>query len=166
MYQKGNRKQNSVQRRRSNFAQSFKAAEPELFQMISFVRRNGEVKRHVSLAIINMMKQKGIVPADGKVYVKFLLNRYSVKVDGLASEHPYTDEFFVKALLASGPSIGSYIQLMVNDYLYEYDKITINDSKYNTEEGKAELTDIAAFVINHITDKTIITEDDDDKEHK
>lgn len=66
------------------------------------LKDNAGIRRHCSLNILNYLTQKGRIPAEAKgKYVKFLWNKFRVSANGLTSEFYYTEDFFLKSLVAS-----------------------------------------------------------------
>lgn len=88
-----------------------------LKNLVYLLLNNAEIRRFTALGIINIMKQKQIVPADASCYVNFNVTKYSISVNGFKQEHSYNNNIFVTALCASFPSFAYNANKIIETFI-------------------------------------------------
>lgn len=113
-----------------------------IVNMIYLIRNNRDIRRFVSLGIINYLLQKGEISGE-KNYVNFMWFKFSVSSNGIKREFKYTEPFFLNALAASVPSLGSEVQRKINEFTKAEMSKGIDDV-IDTEEVEA----ISSSILN------------------
>ena len=85
--------------------------------LVYLVKNNAEIRRFTSLGIINVMKQRGMIDKNAKVFVEFYFNKYSVAVNGLRQEYTYNNDIFVRSLSAAFVSFAYNADNVIREYL-------------------------------------------------
>lgn len=78
---------------------------------------NAEIRRYVSVIIINTLKQKGVIKAEDKAFIKFFTKKFTVEVNGLGTDYAYSETFFANAFSAGIICLSADIQKKYNTYL-------------------------------------------------
>lgn len=111
------------------------------------IKNNAEFRRMISIAIKNNLKKNGEITDEDKVYITYFWNKFSIKVNGLSREFPFTTPLFVNNFLAAIVMIHHYTQCIASNFCddkditpdVEYannilDNVTIKDSDTVNEE--------------------------------
>ena len=85
--------------------------------LVYLVKNNAEIRRFTSLGIINVMKQRGMIDKNAKVFVEFYFNKYSVAVNGLRQEYTYNNDIFIRSLSAAFVSFAYNADNVIREYL-------------------------------------------------
>lgn len=62
---------------------------------------NAEIRRYVSVIIINNLKQRNVIKKEDKAFVKFYPKKFTVEVNGLGTDYAYSETFFANAFSAA-----------------------------------------------------------------
>ena len=76
--------------------------------------------------------QKGEISGD-KRYVSFKWNKFAVKANGLMREYPYTEPFFINALVAAFTSFSASAQITIDNFCHKEMSVGI-DKAVDQEE--------------------------------
>lgn len=107
-----------------------------LVELVAIVKNNSEIRRFTSLAIINKLKQQGVISGDNN-YVAFNWTKYTVTSNGLGIDYRY-DKLFIDCLIGSFASFAAASEKTISDFIN-----FLNNSplKENVEETTEETTD-------------------------
>ena len=87
----------------------------EQVNFVRIIKNNTEIRRFTSLAIINYLKQKGIISGDNN-YVTYYWEKFRVISNGLSVEYRYTEKFLIKALIGSFASFANNAENIINEF--------------------------------------------------
>lgn len=119
---------------------------PEHQKAIAYIiKGNAEVRRYVSIAILQHLIKVGDINRYGRV--NFMWNKFQVKSDGLVREYFYSNDFFIYALIAALQAFANNVQEKIIKFLDIEINSTMNDF---TDEGVAE---VLASIKNYENDK-------------
>lgn len=121
-----------------------------LVNLVVMVKNNAEIRRFVSLGIINILKQRSIVNKDAKCYVSFRWDKFSIKVDGFATEYSYRSDFFITAFLAAFVSFSAHAQKTAEEFIREED--------CNVEMKQSDIESLSQEILNN-KDNNVETEE-------
>lgn len=89
---------------------------PEHYTKIAtIIKLNADIRRHVSLGILNYLRQRREI--NGKGYVSFKWNKFAVKYGNLTKEYSYAEVFFLNALAASFTSFANDAQISIDNFV-------------------------------------------------
>lgn len=117
-------------------------------QLALIIKNNAEIRRFTALGILNYLLQKGEISGD-KRYVSFKWNKFAVKANGLMREYPYTEPFFINALVAAFTSFSASAQTTIDTFCHKEMSVGI-DKAVDQEE------------VNEILGMTTSKSNDDD----
>lgn len=100
--------------------------------LVLLMKNNAEIRRFTALGIINRLTQTGVI-GEGKKYVTFRWNKFTVYVNGFGCDYAYSEKFFLESLVASFVSFSNAAQRIINIFCKEELKLSIGDS-VDTEE--------------------------------
>ena len=86
-----------------------------IVELALIIKNNAEIRRFTAIGIINYLLQKGEIKGKSR-YVSFKWNKFAVKCDGLMREYPYTEKFFLNALVASFASFSASAQRTIDTF--------------------------------------------------
>lgn len=101
-------------------------------QLALIIKNNAEIRRFTALGILNYLLQKGEISGD-KRYVSFKWNKFAVKANGLMREYPYTEPFFINALVAAFTSFSASAQTTIDIFCHKEMSVGI-DKAVDQEE--------------------------------
>lgn len=101
-------------------------------QLALIIKNNAEIRRFTALGILNYLLQKGEISGD-KRYVSFKWNKFAVKANGLMREYPYTEPFFINALVAAFTSFSASAQVTIDNFCHKEMSVGI-DKAVDQEE--------------------------------
>lgn len=107
-----------------NYSELAKKYGENTIALIRIIFNNADIKRYTSLAIINWLKQKGIITGN-KVYISFYWNKFTVSVDGLNRDYSYNEPFFINCFVASFKIQANFVQKLIDGFV---------DEQFNAEE--------------------------------
>lgn len=97
-----------------------------LVNLVAIIKNNSEIRRFTSLAIINYLKQKGIINTD-KAFVTFNWTKFTVSVNGLGQDYRYNEQFLIDALCGSFNSFAHNAENIISVFLdTENEKVNSN----------------------------------------
>lgn len=111
----------------------------EQVNFVRIIKNNTEIRRFTSLAVINYLKQKGIINGETN-YVTYYWEKFKVSSDGLSTEYRYTEEFLINALIGSFASFANNASKIIYDFGKIHNIEIIVDNK-NTENKNTENKD-------------------------
>ena len=85
------------------------------------IKHNAEFRRMISLAIKNSLIESGEIKPEDKVYITYLWNKFSVKINNLSREYPYANQMFVNNFAAAIVLMSSYAQQVLMNFSNEED---------------------------------------------
>lgn len=103
-----------------------------IVELAMIIKNNAEIRRYTALGILNYLSQKGEINGVKK-FVSFKYNKFKITVDGLSREYPYTEVFFLNALVAAFSSFSASAQKTIDIFCKNEFKKNISD-KINEEE--------------------------------
>lgn len=103
-----------------------------IVQLALIIKNNAEIRRFTALGILNYLLQKGEIQGD-KRYVSFKWNKFAVKANGLMREYPYTEPFFINALVAAFTSFSASAQRTIDIFCHKEMSVGI-DKAVDQEE--------------------------------
>lgn len=127
-----------------------------IVNLASLVKHNAEIRRFTALGIINYLKQKGEITGTSN-FIRFSWEKFAVINNGLIREYKYTEDFFIKALIASFTSFCASAEIIISKFLSTEENVGIKD--IITDE---EIQKIAKDNLNHKNDKDIVSVDDNE----
>lgn len=92
-----------------------------IFKML---RNNTTLRFHTAKYIRTM---HGFKADDNAAYVIFLLDRYSVKVNGMEHQYPYTTDVFIQAYYAAMQDVNDEFNTVINNFTQDVKGCSIND---------------------------------------
>lgn len=109
----------------------------EQVNFVRIIKNNTEIRRFTSLAIINYLKQKGIINGENN-YVTYYWEKFKVSSDGLSTEYRYTEEFLINALIGSFASFANNASKIIYDFgeIHNIDIIINNKNLKNNDTEK------------------------------
>lgn len=98
-----------------------------LVNLVAIIKNNSEIRRFTSLAIINYLKQKGIINTD-KAFVTFNWTKFTISVNGLGQDYRYNERFLIDALIGSFNSFARNAENIISVFLDTENKKINNTS--------------------------------------
>lgn len=111
------------------------------------IKNNAEFRRMISIAIKSNLKKNGEITDEDKVYITYFWNKFSVKVNGLSREYPFTTPLFINNFIAAIVMLSHYAQTISSNFCNEVnispdidyannilDNVVIKDSEEVPEE--------------------------------
>lgn len=118
-----------------------------IVQLALIIKNNAEIRRFTALGILNYLLQKGEIQGD-KRYVSFKWNKFAVKANGLMREYPYTEPFFINALVAAFTSFSASAQRTIDVFCHKEMSVGIEKAVDQDE-------------VDEIINSTVKQDDDD-----
>lgn len=156
----GNYRSNNNRPSRPTFMDVLREKDSETLNLALIIRNSASLRRHVGLAIKQQIITAGKATSDDRVYVKFGLTHYTVRINGLGTDYPYSDIMCLRGVLASCISTTVQIQTLVNEFTWEKFNEPLSEcDALCSEESSKTIQAIANDVIAHINEK--VEEDND-----
>lgn len=117
-----------------NYSELAKKYGENTIALIRIIFNNADIKRYTSLAIINWLKQKGIINGD-KIYISFYWNKFTISVDGLNRDYSYNEPFFINCFVASFKIQANFVQKLIDGFVNEKfatEEVIVNEDSINS----------------------------------
>lgn len=93
-------------------------------QLFKMLRNNTSLRFHTAKHIRAM---HGFKNDDTSAYVIFLLDRYTVKVNGMEHQYPYSSEIFIQAYVAAQLDVNEELETAINNFVQDTKGCSVDD---------------------------------------
>lgn len=142
--------------RRGTFRDVLREKNKEAFDVASFIRNSATLRRHVGLAIVAQVKADGMAGADDRVFVKFGLTKYTVKVNNMGVDYPYTHKHLLRALMSSTITTREEVYRLLNNLtVQEFNEPLKECDTVSSEDSVKDIENLAEAVLAHINEQVV-----------
>ena len=142
-----NFKGKDFKRKRLSISPNAKFHPEHLVNLVVILKHNAEIARFTGIGVLNYLYQKKEIPTN-KGYVDYLWDKFVVHYNGLKREFRYSEDFFIKCLVASFTSFAANAEKIINTFCNEE-----FDKSISTIATKDDVDSIIADTFNHINNK-------------